>query len=125
MENIPINGIVSAPKALSPTIGSGDKKLDRGKLKKACDDFEALFMAQMLKFMRQSLPQTGFFGEGVGSDVYQSLMDQQLSQKLSQGKGLGLGKMIYQQVLRREEKTANIPPERRAFKPLAERHPEE
>lgn len=122
---MPIDRIASAPKPLSPTIGSGDKKLDREKLKKACTDFEALFMAQMLKFMPQSLPQAGFFGKGLGGDVYQSLIDQQLSQKLSQGKGLGLGKMLYQQVLRREEKTSNVSPGRQAFKPLAERRSEE
>jgi flagellar protein FlgJ len=125
MENMPINGIVSIQKALSPTTESGGKKIDREKLKKACTDFEALFMAQMLKFMRQSLPQTGFFGKGVGSDIYQSLMDQQLSQELSQSKGLGLGTRIYQQVLRREEKAPNVSPERPPFKPLAERRSEE
>jgi flagellar protein FlgJ len=103
---------------LSPTIGSGDKKLNREKLKKACTDFDALFMAQMLKSMRQTIPQTGFLGKGPGNDIYQGLMDQELSRKLSQSKGLGLGKVIYRQMLKREEKTPPVSTRGQPLKPL-------
>ncbi len=116
---MPINTAVSVPKNLSPTIGSGDKKIDREKLKKACTGFEALFMAQMLKSMRQTIPETGFLGKGLGNDIYQGFMDQELSQKLSQSKGLGLGKVIYRQMLKREEKTPTVSTGGQPFKPLA------
>ena len=116
MDNMPINTAVKAPKHLSPTIGSGDKKkLDRKKLKKACTDFDALFMAQMLKSMRQTIPQSGLLGKGLGSDIYQGLMDQELSKKLAHNKGLGLGQVLYRQMLRQEEK---IPLVSRGGQPL-------
>ena len=118
MDNMPITTVKSL-KALSPTAGSGDKKLDREKLKRACTDFEALFMAQMLKSMRQSVPETGFLGKGQGNDVYQGLMDQELSKKLSQSKGLGLGKVIYRQMLKREEKNPAVSPGQ-PLKPLTQ-----
>ena len=116
---MPINTAVCVSKNLSRTIGSGDKKLDREKLKKACTGFEALFMAQMLKSMRQTIPETGFLGMGLGNDIYQGFMDQELSQKLSQSKGLGLGKVIYRQMLKREEKTPTVSTGGQPFKPLA------
>jgi flagellar protein FlgJ len=119
MDNMPINTAVNASKALSPTIGSRGKKLDREKLKKACADFDALFMAQMLKSMRQTIPQTGFLEKGLGNDIYQGFMDQELSQKLSKSKGLGLGKVIYRQMLKREEKTPTVSMGGQPFKPLA------
>jgi len=125
MDNMSINTTVNASKNLSPRIESGDKKLDREKLKKACKDFEALFMSQMLKSMRQSIPQTGFLGKGLGNDIYQGLMDHELSKKLSQSKGLGLGKVIYRQMLKREEKTPTVSTGGQPFNFLAKVHPEE
>jgi len=116
---MPMNTTVNAWKKLSPAINSGDKKFNREKLKKACTEFEALFMSQMLKSMRQTIPQTGFLGKGLGDDIYQGLMDQELSQKLSQNKGLGLGKVIYRQMLKREEKASPVTPEGKIFNPLA------
>ena len=119
MDKMSINTTVNPGKKLSPAIHSGDKKLNREKLKKACTELEALFMSQMLKSMRQTIPQTGFLGKELGEDVYQGLMDQELSQKLSQSKGLGLGKVIYRQMLKREEKTPTVSMGGQPFKPLA------
>ncbi len=75
-------------------------------------------MNQMLKSMRQTIPQTELLGKGVGNDVYQGFMDQELSQKMSQSKGLGLGKVIYRQMLKREEKTTAVSTGGQSFKPL-------
>ena len=118
MDKMPINTMGKASNSVSPTVESGDKKIDREKLKKACTGFEALFMSQMMKSMRQTIPQTGFLGKGLGNDIYQGLMDQELSQKLSQSKGLGLGKVIYRQMLKREEKTPTVSTGGQPFKPL-------
>ncbi len=76
-----------------------------------------MFMSQMLKSMRQTIPQTGFFGNDPGKEIYQSLMDQELSQKLARRGGLGLGMMIYRQVLGREEKGQPASPGGQPFEP--------
>jgi len=102
---MPINTKGDNFRPLSPAIGAGDKKrLNEKKLKKACTDFEALFIDHMLRSMRQTIPQNEFLGKGLGSDIYQGLMDQELSKKLAQNKGLGLGQVLYRQMLRREKK---------------------
>jgi len=116
---MPINTTVEAFQSLSPAVQAGDgKKLNRKKLMKACTDFEALFVAQILKSMRQTIPQTGILGKGLGKDIYQDLMDQELSQKLAQSKGFGLGKKLYNQMLKREEKTHLVSKGGQVFKPL-------
>jgi len=121
MDIMPINTRAKAFKPLSPANGAGDnKKLNQKKLKKACTDFEALFIAHMLKSMRQAIPQTGFWGKGQGSGIYQDLMDQELSKKLSQNKGLGLGKMIYRQILKREGKNPPVSTGGQPLKPLTQ-----
>ena len=75
---------------------------DDEKLKKACMDLEALFIHQILKSMRQTLPKSGLIGGGSGEEIFQSLFDQELSRSLTQRNGMGLGQMIYRQMTHRE-----------------------
>ena len=105
MEKLPINNSVQSPERSTPGPRPGEKKIDREKLKKACSDFEALFLAQTLKIMRQTIPQNGLLGNGPGKEVYQGFMDQELAKKISQRGGVGLGEKLYRQVLQREEKS--------------------
>jgi flagellar protein FlgJ len=105
MESMPINRIGKASEAGSRGNEPESRKIDREKLKKACSDFEALFLARMLKVMRQSIPPSGLWGNGPGKEIYDSLMDQELGKKMAQRNGLGLGKKVYNQVLKREEKS--------------------
>jgi len=105
MESVPINKIGKALEAGSRGNDPGSRKIDREKLKRACSDFEALFLARMLKVMRQSVPSSGLWGNGPGKEIYDSLMDQELGKKMAQREGLGLGKKIYHQVLKREERS--------------------
>ena len=105
MEKLPINKSVQSPERSTPGLRPGEKKIDREKLKKACTDFEALFVARMLKQMRQTIPQNGLLGNGPGKEVYQGFMDQELAKKISQRGGVGLGEKLYRQVVQREEKS--------------------
>ena len=76
------------------------KRLD--KLKQACADLESVFMGTMIKAMRDTIPEGGYLQKSAGSDVYDSICDQQLSIYLSQGSGIGLGQTLFNQVVRRE-----------------------
>ncbi|NTV10156.1 MAG: flagellar assembly peptidoglycan hydrolase FlgJ [Zoogloea sp.] len=65
----------------------------------AARQFEALFMQQVLKSMRDASPQDGMFNSDE-TRMYQSLLDQQLATQLSTGgKGTGLAAMIEKQLL--------------------------
>ncbi len=94
----------------------GAEKLDREKLHKACTDFESLLIYQMMKFMRQSVPQNGFLGGGPGQDIYQGLFDQELSKSLARRSGLGIGEKIYRQMIQRAEKEPSTAQELNALK---------
>ena len=113
MERLPINKIGKVPEANSRGNEPGRRKIDHERLKKACSDFEALFLARMMKIMRQSVPSSGLWGNGPGKEIYDSLMDQELGKKLAEREGLGLGKKIYHQVLKREEKSEPLSTEGR------------
>ena len=72
------------------------------KLKKACSDLESLFVNTLVSTLRKSTVEGGMFGQSAGSDIYASMVDQNLSGFLSQGQGIGLGQTIYSQMIRRE-----------------------
>ena len=83
---------------LKQTGHSADKAKER-KLRNACADFEAIILKQMLSTMRKSIPKTGLFHGGYAEDLYQSMHDEMLAEKLAHGKGMGLGEALYRQLI--------------------------
>jgi peptidoglycan hydrolase FlgJ len=77
-------------------------------IRAAAQQFESLFTNMMLKSMRDAK-----LGQGLGdtqeSDLYQDMYDQQISLKMSQGKGLGLADMLMQQLTRNRAAQAAAP----------------
>jgi len=64
----------------------------------AANQFEALFMQMVMKSMREASPKGGLF-EGAGSDLYQGMLDSQLTQSMT-GRPGGLGEQIARQLMR-------------------------
>lgn len=70
---------------------------NREAIREVARQFEALFMRQLLKSMRDAVPRSGMF-EGPGSDVFEGMLDTQLSTMASKGNG-GLASLIERQLL--------------------------
>ncbi|GAO36377.1 flagellar rod assembly protein FlgJ [Sulfuricella sp. T08] len=68
-------------------------------LKAVAQQFEGIFMNMMLKSMREATPKDGMLDSEQGN-LYTQLFDQQLAQKLSTGKGLGVADMLVKQLAR-------------------------
>ncbi len=92
--------------AKNTEITPKQKKEELLKIKKACKDFESIFAYYLLKTMRQTIPKsTTGFGNFSGKDTYTMIMDQKLAEELSnKGKGLGLQKMLYEQLTKNQIK---------------------
>jgi Rod binding domain-containing protein len=99
---MPIELIKKTSPSLPPT-DPGPKKVDEEKLKRACMDFESLFIYQVLKSMQETIPKSGLLGEGPEKGIFESLFGQEWSKALAHQGGLGLGKMLYKQMLRSEQ----------------------
>lgn len=70
-----------------------DAKRQKSRLEKACKDFEALFISQMLKIMREaSGGESG--GLSMGDSPFQGMFDWELSRVLSEKAPLGISKMM-------------------------------
>ncbi len=67
-------------------------------LKAAAQQFETLFLQQVMKSMRDTVPQDGLFSSDQ-SRFYTALLDQQMAQNMaSSGKGTGFAQLIEQQL---------------------------
>lgn len=58
---------------------------------KAAQNFEALFMGQLIKTMRKTLPEGSLAGEGLPELMF----DQVMGTALTEGSGIGLAELLY------------------------------
>jgi flagellar protein FlgJ len=100
---MPINTLAASEPPLKLPSVPGGKKIDETKLKKASEDFEALFINQLMQSMRRTVLKSKFLADAPGKEVYQSLFDREISKKMAQKGALGVGKIIYRNVLEHEK----------------------
>jgi murein DD-endopeptidase MepM/ murein hydrolase activator NlpD len=86
-------------KLKSTSEGLSAKTGEAAKLDKAASEFEALFIYQMLKTMRESSMKEDLFSGGKGEEVYTSMLDQEMSTVMSEGEGIGLKSALVEQLL--------------------------
>ena len=68
------------------------------KLKRATQDFEALFIDNIFKSMRKTIPEGGLIKKTPGDDMYKEMFDTEVALHLAKGKGIGLSGMLYNQL---------------------------
>ena len=72
------------------------------KLKRACEDFEAILIQFMFRSMKKTIPGGSFFGNGYQQDIYESLFFQEIATKMARERGLGISETLYHQLIRRD-----------------------
>ena len=88
------------PSGSIPDPAKGESSLasvDPG-LRKACAELESLFIHQLLKEMRATVPKSGFLSGGSGKQMYTSMIDVHLARKLSSQGGIGLSSILMNQL---------------------------
>ena len=74
-----------------------EEEKDR-KLRKSCADFEALFISYIFQTMRRTVPESALTTRMPGKDTYTMIMDHKLSEDLARRGGIGLQKVLYEQL---------------------------
>ena len=85
------------PLSSSPVKKPG---IDRGSdLYKACQDFEALFIKQMLDAMRKTVnKEDDMLNGGMSQDIFEGMLYDEYAKKMAETAQFGLSDMIYRQV---------------------------
>ena len=80
-------------------IDGGADTVKETRLRKACEDFEAILIKQLLTTMRKSVPTGGLFEGGFAKDIYQSIADEELAANMAHGgKGLGVSEVLFEKL---------------------------
>lgn len=89
--------IISQATTQAPKLVKGQ---DPEKLKEAAQQFEAIFIQQMFKEMRKTIPDDGLIERGNADDVYTQLQDLEAAKITAQQGGIGLAELMMQQLMK-------------------------
>lgn len=68
------------------------------KLRNSCREFEAIYINEMYKAMRKTVPDSGLFKKDMANTLYQEMIDMQMARETASGDGMGIGKAMYEQL---------------------------
>ncbi len=74
----------------------------------ACCQFEAMFLQQMMSAMRKTIPESELLPRSYADSMYESMMDQAISESGSKQAPLGLALNMYRQLQNDGQATSSI-----------------
>ena len=75
-----------------------NKTIAQSRLKKACAEFESIFINYMLKNMRNAGIEDGLFGDSNESKIMNAMFDENLAGQISLGGGMGIGDILFERM---------------------------
>jgi len=72
-------------------------------LREKAEDFEAVFLSQMLRPMFDTVPTDGMTGGGQAESVYRGLMVEEMGKSISKSGGIGIADSIYRELIKLQE----------------------
>ena len=67
-------------------------------LRRAARDLEGVFVAELFKAMRETVPENSLFDGGAGEQMFTGMMDSHLAAQVPEGWNNGLGEALYRQL---------------------------
>lgn len=75
-------------------------KRDEKELKKACQEFEGIFLDMMYKQMKATVQKSNLIPSDVGSEIFNSMLDEKYMSEASKNGSFGLAEILYKQFTR-------------------------
>ena len=98
-----MNEAISNSVNFTPVKEVSVSEKSRAELKKVAEEFEAIFIAQLLKVMRETIEESDTEGGGFGKGIYTDLFDQEVALHMARRGALGISDIIYKSFADREE----------------------
>jgi len=86
--------------SLNSPLSKEKGKLKPKDAKRVCSEFESIFISYLLHQIRKALPKSDFLDGGIAESFFNSQWDEVLAQKIAEGGGIGLAKIIYSSLSR-------------------------
>lgn len=87
------------------TTANAAKNAAPDKLRQAAEDFEAVFLSQMLQPMFETVPQDGPFSGGSSEKIYRSMMVEETGKAIAANGGIGIADNVYRELLKIQEQS--------------------
>jgi len=88
-----------APLGPAKSLSKDDQAKVKAKIAKAAQDFETMYLGQMLEPMFSGLKTDGPMGGGHAEDTWRSFLVQEYAKSITKAGGLGISKMVEGQLL--------------------------
>ncbi len=93
-----------APLPLGPTQAAPPNELRR-----VAEEFEAIFLAQMLAPMFEGLETDGLGGGGIGEEIFRPMLIERYADALSRSGGVGIADSVVRELMRLQETVSMEP----------------
>lgn len=90
-----------APKAIEQPKAMPDE--ERAAIREAAEDFEAVFLAEMMRPIFDMQEKDPYFGGGNAEETYRSLLVDEYGKKISASGGIGLADSIERELIAMQE----------------------
>jgi flagellar protein FlgJ len=77
--------------------GGGEEPTART-LREATQEFESLYVTQILQAMRRTVPESGLMAASSGQRLFREMLDEEFAREIAHSGGLGIGEMLYHQL---------------------------
>jgi peptidoglycan hydrolase FlgJ len=86
--------------SIAPTTAGGAPAPDPedARLRRAASDLEGVFVAELFKAMRETVPRDGIVDGGPGEEMFTGMLDQHLAPLAGEGWQRGIGEALYRQL---------------------------
>jgi len=88
-------------------VENKNKTENMQQLEKVTREFESIFLSYMLKQMRKTIPEDPLFGNSIAKDIFYDMYNDAISKELSIAGGIGLAKILYNQLAKVEQAKTN------------------
>lgn len=93
--------------SLITAIAKPQKTTNADVARETAQEFESVFIAQMLEPMFQGLETDGPFGGGPSEAMFRSMQNEQIAGEIARSGGIGIADAIYRQILELQEGAPN------------------
>ncbi len=96
-----VNDITASLTRFKPS--SAEMALTDQGAKRVAQEFEAMFLSEMLSPVFESVDTDGLFGGGEGEKIFRSLMVQEYGKAIAQSGGVGIAESVQREILKMQE----------------------
>lgn len=83
--------------------GLNNSGTNKAAAREAAEQFEAIFISQMLAPMFETIPTDSFMGGGHAEGVYRGMMVEEVGKEIAKQGGIGIADTVYREILKLQE----------------------